>query len=64
MFYTVEMNFPYPERQSEFDTWYAAHLQKIITVPGFLSAQRFGATRPTASTASTRWRCTPTSRTR
>lgn len=49
MFYMVEINFPHPERQAEFDAWYDAHLTKIITVPGFLSAQRFVSVAPAAS---------------
>lgn len=49
MLYMVEMNFPYPERQSEYDAWYDAHLPKLVAVPGFLTAQRFLSITPVPS---------------
>jgi hypothetical protein len=30
-----------PERRAEFETWYDTHVQDILRLPGFKSAQRF-----------------------
>ncbi len=49
MIYMVEIDFPHPDRQAEFEAWYESHLQRIVAVPGFISAQRFKSTGPAAS---------------
>lgn len=41
MLYVVEMDFTRPARQAEWDAWYLEHLQLLLAVPGFHSAQRF-----------------------
>ena len=43
MIYMVEMDFPHPERLSEWHHWYLAHVRVLQTVPGFRASQRFQA---------------------
>lgn len=43
MIYMVEMAFPHPEREAEWDAWYLAHIRVLLTVPGFRASQRFQA---------------------
>src|SRR5256885_1760100 len=47
--YMVEMDFPHPERLREWHEWYLAHIQVLLTVPGFRASQRFQATLPAAA---------------
>lgn len=35
-----------PDREKDWDAWYAEHLHIIVTVPGISSAQRFKTARP------------------
>lgn len=49
MLYMVEMELPERSQLAEWNQWYDRHLQLLLSVPGFLSAQRFEATTPTAS---------------
>jgi hypothetical protein len=39
--YTVRCRFNDPEREAEWNEWYAGHLDVLMGVPGFLAAQRF-----------------------
>jgi hypothetical protein len=41
MLYMVEMDFTQPARRLQWDAWYAQHLQVLLSVPGFHTAQRF-----------------------
>jgi len=41
MLYVVEMKFTQPARQAAWDEWYLEHLDILLTVPGFHTAQRF-----------------------
>ena len=41
MLYVVEMDFTQPARKAAWDAWYAMHLEVLLTVPGFHTAQRF-----------------------
>lgn len=41
MLYVVEMDFTQPARQAEWDAWYAQHMEVLLSVPGFQTAQRF-----------------------
>jgi hypothetical protein len=43
MIYMVEMDFTHPEREAEWHAWYLAHIQVLLTVPGFHASQRFKA---------------------
>jgi hypothetical protein len=43
-FYMVEMDFPFPDERAEFDQFYDNHITMLLTVDGFLSAQRFECT--------------------
>src|ERR1051326_4459564 len=43
MLYMVEMDFPHPAREAEWHAWYLAHIQVLLTVPGFRASQRFQA---------------------
>jgi hypothetical protein len=45
----VEMDFPHPERLSEWHAWYLAHIRVLLTVPGFRASQRFQAITETPS---------------
>ncbi len=40
-FYMVEMDFPFPDERAAFDQFYDHHITMLLTVDGFLSAQRF-----------------------
>lgn len=44
MLYMVEIDFTSAEHEEEWSTWYSTHLGKLLTVPGFETAQRFQAT--------------------
>ena len=46
MLYMVEMDFTQPARQTEWDAWYLQHLEALLCVPGFRTAQRFLCTAP------------------
>ena len=39
--YSVELGLAEPERVQEFEAWYEVHLQKLLSVPGIVAAQRF-----------------------
>ena len=39
----VEMDFPFPEERAGFDTFYADRISMLLSIDGFLSAQRFEA---------------------
>lgn len=39
--YTVRSKFTVPAREEAWNEWYAGHLQVLLSVPGFLAAQRF-----------------------
>lgn len=41
MLYVVEMDFTQPARQAQWDAWYLEHLDALLSVPGFHTAQRF-----------------------
>ena len=41
MLYMVELDFTQPARHAEWDAWYMQHLQVLLSVPGFHTAQRF-----------------------
>ena len=41
----VEMDFPFPDERVGFDTFYADHISLLLSIEGFLSAQRFEADR-------------------
>jgi hypothetical protein len=41
MLYVVEMDFIQPARQAQWDAWYMEHLDILLSVPGFHTAQRF-----------------------
>lgn len=44
MIYTVECGFADPSREAEWNAWYSGpKLDELLSVPGFLSAQRFRA---------------------
>lgn len=49
MLYMVEMDFVQRARQTEWDAWYRHHLQVLLSVPGFRTAQRFLCTAPHAA---------------
>lgn len=49
MIYMVEMDFPHPERETEWHEWYLAHIRVLLTVPGFRASQRFKAITETPS---------------
>jgi hypothetical protein len=46
MLYMVEMDFTQPARQTEWNAWYLHHLEVLLSVPGFRTAQRFLCTTP------------------
>jgi hypothetical protein len=46
MLYMVEMDLPDASQLAEWHAWYDAHLRKLLSVPGFLSAQRFQSLHP------------------
>jgi hypothetical protein len=39
--YAVRTRFTEPAREDEWNEWYAEHIDVLLGVPGFLSAQRF-----------------------
>ncbi len=41
MIYCVELAFSQPEREAEWNAWYSTHLDLLLSVPGFSTAQRF-----------------------
>lgn len=49
MLYIVEMDLPDATLLDEWHAWYADHLRKLLSVPGFRTAQRFQSTTPAAS---------------
>lgn len=48
MIYTVELNFSDTPRADEWNAWYETYLQKLITLPGLSTAQRYRAVDPGA----------------
>src|SRR5688572_24810043 len=46
MLYMAEMDMPDVALLEAWNAWYAGHLQKLLSIPGFRSAQRFAATTP------------------
>lgn len=48
MIYTVELNFSDTPRADEWNAWYETYLQKLITLPGLSTAQRYRAVDPAA----------------
>ena len=46
MIYCVELAFSQPEREAEWNEWYSTHLDVLLSVPGFSTAQRFVSTTP------------------
>ncbi len=40
----VEMDFPFPEERANFDAFYDDRITMLLSIDGFLSAQRFEAT--------------------
>ena len=43
-FYMVEMHYPAEEDRAAFDGFYHKHISMLLTIPGFLSAQRYECT--------------------
>jgi hypothetical protein len=43
MIYMVEMALLETARRAEWDTWYLAHQQRLLSIPGFRASQRFEA---------------------
>jgi hypothetical protein len=41
--YIVELDMPHDDLLSEWHEWYSGHIRKLLTIPGFVSAQRFDA---------------------
>lgn len=41
MLYVVELDFTEPTRKAEWDAWYMEHVDILLSVPGFHTAQRF-----------------------
>jgi hypothetical protein len=41
MIYMVEMDMNFGEREAEWHAWYLAHIQVLLSVPGFRASQRF-----------------------
>lgn len=48
-YYMVEMDFPYPDERAGFDEFYDNHITMLLTVDGFISAQRFECTHAAAA---------------
>lgn len=46
MIYFVELAFSEPAREARWNDWYSTHLDVLLSVPGFSSAQRFASTAP------------------
>jgi hypothetical protein len=49
MIYMVEMALLETARRAEWDTWYAAHQYRLLSIPGFRASQRFEAIHRTES---------------
>ena len=49
MLYIVEMELPDRSLIDEWHRWYEGHIRMLLTVPGFLTAQRFESMTPAAS---------------
>lgn len=49
MLYMVEMDMPHADRLAAWNAWYEGHIEHLLAMPGFLSAQRFCAVAPDAS---------------
>ncbi len=49
MLYMVEMDMPHAERLAAWHTWYDAHVQRLLGMPGFCTAQRFVTNAPAAA---------------
>ena len=43
MIYMVELALLETARRAEWDTWYAAHQRRLLSIPGFRASQRFEA---------------------
>lgn len=41
VFYMVEMHYPLEDDRDAFNTFYAKHISMLLTIDGFLSAQRY-----------------------
>jgi hypothetical protein len=41
MIYCVELAFSQPAREAEWNRWYSEHLDILLSIPGFSTAQRF-----------------------
>ena len=41
MIYMVEMNLIDKDRRKDWDNWYEAHTNMLLTFPGFHATQRF-----------------------
>ena len=41
MLYVVELEFALPAKAAQRNAWYTGHLEQLLSVPGFHSAQRF-----------------------
>ncbi len=46
MIYFVELAFSQPAREAEWNQWYSTHLDLLLSVPGFSTAQRFESIAP------------------
>ena len=46
MIYCVELAFSEPAREAEWNAWYSAHLDILLSITGFSTAQRFVSTVP------------------
>ena len=44
VFYMVEMHYPLEADRAAFDAFYRKHISMLLSIPGFLSAQRFACT--------------------
>lgn len=42
-YYVVRCDFPRADLLAEWDRWYVGHIELLLSVPGFLGAQRFHA---------------------
>ena len=49
MIYMVEMALLDTARRAEWDTWYASHQHRLLSIPGFRASQRFEAIHPAPS---------------
>lgn len=45
-FYMVEMHYPASEDRARFDDFYRKHITMLLTIDGFLSAQRYECSHP------------------